>query len=107
MSIQTRYTITSMFTNNIDEEHCQPAPKFLLTAMREVNNKNGYFTQDMLTDWMEQNINNNVYIKYNGRITSLDNLKKYWRLAHLNRNDNSKTAHNARILNIESYYKIV
>lgn len=52
-------------------------------------------------------MNNNLYKNYNSKIRSPDNLKKYWGYSHPNRNDNGNTDHNARILNIESYYRIV
>ena len=102
--MNTHYTITSSFPRDIDNVPCQPAPKFLLTAIREVYNTNNYFTRNEVNSWMVENMNNPLYENYNSGISSDKNVKKYWNLAHKNLSDQNHTPHNSRILNIQSFY---
>jgi hypothetical protein len=103
--MNTHYTITDSFPRDIDNVPCQPTPKFLLTAIREVYNTNNYFTRAEVNTWMIENINNPLYEDYNGGIRSENNLKNYWNNAHKNMNDENHSPHNSRILNFQTFYE--
>ena len=91
------FKISRSFPEDIDNVICQQCPKFLLLSMKEVSNIHGYFTRELLNDWMIKNKDNEEYLSFNKNVTSDNNIKKYWYLAH---NQN----HNARILDFKEYY---
>ena len=91
------FKISRIFPKDIDNVICQQCPKFLLLSMKEVSNIHGYFTRELLNDWMIKNKDNEEYLTFNKNVTSNNNIKKYWYLAH-NKN------HNARILDFKEYY---
>ena len=91
------FKISRSFPKEINNVICQPGPKYLLLSMKEVSNIHGYFTRKLLIDWMIENKDNEVYRSFNKNVTSVNNIKNYWNLAH---NQN----HNARILDFKEYY---
>ena len=91
------FKISRIFPKDIDNVICQPGPKYLLLSMKEVSNIHGYFTKELIIDWMIKNKYNEEYLTFNKNVTSNNNIKKYWYLAH---NQN----HNARILDFKEYY---
>ena len=103
--MNTQYTITEPFPRDIDNVPCQPVSKYLLAAMREVNNNNNYFTRDDLITWMRENRYNPLYRNYSKGIRSENNLKNHWTNAHKNRSDENHIPHNSRILNIQTFYE--
>ena len=91
------FKISRIFPKDIDNVICQPGPKYLLLSMKEVSNIHGYFTKELIIDWMIKNKYNEEYLTFNKNVTSNNNIKNYWYLAH-NKN------HNARILDFKEYY---
>ena len=91
------FKISRSFPKEINNVICQSGPKYLLLSMKEVSNIHGYFTRELLSDWMIKNKDNEEYISFNKKLSSDNNIKNYWNLAH-NRN------HNARILDFQDYY---
>jgi len=91
------FKISRSFPKEINNVICQSGPKYLLLSMKEVSNIHGYFTRELLIDWMIKNKDNEEYISFNKNVTSDNNIKNYWNLAH---NQN----HNARILEFKEYY---
>jgi len=91
------FKISRSFPKEINNVICQPGPKYLLLSMKVVSNIHGYFTRKLLIDWMIENKDNEVYRSFNKNVTSVNNIKNYWNLAH---NQN----HNARILDFKEYY---
>jgi len=91
------FKISRSFLKEINNVICQPGPKYLLLSMKVVSNIHGYFTRKLLIDWMIENKDNEVYRSFNKNVTSVNNIKNYWNLAH---NQN----HNARILDFKEYY---
>ena len=91
------FKISRSFPEDIDNVICQQGPKYLLLSMKEVSNIHGFFTRELLIDWMIKNKDNEEYLSFNKNVTSNNNIKKYWNLAH-NKN------HNARILEFKEYY---
>jgi len=91
------FKISRSFPKDIDNVICQPGPKYLLLSMKEVSNIHGYFTKELIIDWMIKNKYNEEYLTFNKNVTSNNNIKNYWYLAH-NKN------HNARILDFKEYY---
>ena len=91
------FKISRSFPKEINNVICQPGPKYLLLSMKEVSNIHGYFTRELLIDWMIKNKDNEEYLSFNKNVTSDNNIKNYWNLAH---NQN----HNARILDFQEYY---
>ena len=91
------FKISRSFPEDIDNVICQSGPKYLLLSMKEVSNIHGYFTRVLLIDWMIKNKDNEEYLTFNKNVTSDNNIKNYWNLAH---NQN----HNARILDFQEYY---
>ena len=91
------FKISRSFPKEINNVICQPGPKYLLLSMKEVSNIHGYFTRELLIDWMIKNKDNEEYLSFNKNVTSDNNIKNYWNLSH---NQN----HNARILDFKEYY---
>jgi len=91
------FKISRSFPDDINNVICQPGPKYLLTSMKEVSTTHGFFTKELIIDWMIKNKDNEEYISFNKKLSSDNNIKNYWNLAH---NQN----HNARILDFKEYY---
>ena len=91
------FKISRSFPKEINNVICQSGPKYLLLSMKEVSNIHGYFTKELIIDWMIKNKDNEEYISFNKNVTSNNNIKKYWNLAH-------NINHNARILDFKEYY---
>ena len=91
------FKISRSFPKEINNVICQSGPKYLLMSMKEVSNIHGYFTKELIIDWMIKNKDNEEYISFNKNVTSDNNIKKYWNLAH-------NINHNARILDFQEYY---
>ena len=91
------FKISRSFPDDINNVICQTGPKFLLLSMKEVSIIYGFFTKELIIDWMIKNKDNEEYSSFNKKLSSDNNIKNYWNLAH-NRN------HNARILDFQDYY---
>ena len=94
---KVKRNISRSFPKEINNVICQSGPKYLLLSMKEVSNIHGYFTRELLSDWMIKNKDNEEYLSFNKNVTSDNNIKNYWNLAH-------NINHNARILDFQEYY---